>query len=364
MNQIAYSARTVPPVSSDHPQKILLIRPSALGDVVRTVPALVSLRRAFPAAQIDWLVQDDFSEAIAHHPDLTRVVPFPRRVFGHQLTRGQFGPFRAFLRELRETKYDLVYDLQGLARSGMMTHATHAARRVGFADARELGWLGLTERIPVAANMHTVERMLALIHASGVPPVRDMRLYLAEKDRMGVLADPDLPSEGYAVLATGSRWPGKRWPDERFAQVAQHLVKRGLKVCLVGSRSEREQSGRCLDLADRNPKIIDRMGKTTIGQLMALIRYSAMVIGNDSAALHIAIGFDRPTIGLFGPTRVDRVGPYKRESDVIQHVEPEDDLDHKHAASGLALMKRITVEEVCLRIDAMMLASDPGDYLA
>jgi heptosyltransferase-1 len=105
------------------------------------------------------------------------------------------------------------------------------------------------------------------------------------------------------------------------------------------------------------------MGKTSIGQLMATIRYSAMVIANDSAALHIAVGFDRPSIGLFGPTRVDRVGPYRREADVIQHVESGDDLDHKHAASGLALMKRISVEEVCLRVDAMLLSDDPGDLL-
>lgn len=343
------------------PARILLIRPSALGDVVRTVPALVSLRRSYPEAQIDWLVQDDFAESIAHHPDLSRVIPFPRRVFGHQLTRGQFGPFRAFLKELRQTGYDLVYDLQGLARSGMLAHATRAPRRVGFADARELGWLGLTDRIPVSSEMHTVERMLALIEASGVPPVRDMRLYLAEKDRLGVLADPDLPSEGYAVLAPGSRWSGKRWPDERFATVAQHLIRRGLKVCLVGSRSERDQSGRCLDLADRNPKVIDRMGKTSIGQLMAIIRYSAMVVANDSAALHIAVGFDRPSIGLFGPTRVDRVGPYRRNADVIQHIAPDDDLDHKNASSGIALMKRITTEEVCMRVDAMLLSDDPGD---
>ncbi|MBU6414223.1 MAG: glycosyltransferase family 9 protein [Planctomycetes bacterium] len=341
--------------------RILLIRPSALGDVVRTVPVLVSLRRAHPDAHIDWLVQDDFQEAIAHHPDLSRVIPFPRRAFGHQLTRGQFGPFRAFLRELRETQYDIVYDLQGLARSGMMTHATRAPRRIGFADAREFGWLGLTERIPVSADMHTVERMLALTHASGVPPVRDMRLYVSDKDRLGILADPDLPSDGYAVLAPGSRWPGKRWPDERFAAIAQHLVRRGLKVCLVGSRSERDHASRCLDLADRTPKIIDRMGKTTIGQLMAIIRFSAMVIANDSAALHIAVGFDRPSIALFGPTRVDRVGPYRREADVIQHIEPEDDLNHKHAASGLALMKRITVEEVMLRIDSMLLSDDVAE---
>lgn len=341
---------------TDPPRRVLIIRPSALGDVCRSVPALVSLRRAFPEAEIDWLVQEDFAPAIASHPDLTRVIPFARRELSSALKRGRPGPLLAFLRFLRSSTYDLVYDLQGLGRSGLFAWATRAPRRVGFANAREFGWLGANERIKVSPNMHTVERMLALLHASGVTPVRDMRLYVGEQDRLHILADPRLPSDGYAVLAPATRWPGKRWPDERFAQVAARLLRRGLKVAVVGARSERDQCGRVLDLADREGSIIDLVGKTTVGQLMALIQLSRMVIANDSAALHMAVGFEKPIIGLYGPTRVNLVGPFRREADVIQHITRQDPMDYKSAAAGQAMMKRITVDEVLLRLDAMMLA--------
>ena len=108
------------------PRRILLIRPSALGDVCRTVPVLVSLRRAWPDAEIDWLVQDDFAPAIMHHPDLTRVLPFMRRDLGKSIARGSFGPLAQFVAQLKRAKYDLVFDLQGLARSGFFDSPTIA----------------------------------------------------------------------------------------------------------------------------------------------------------------------------------------------------------------------------------------------
>ena len=337
------------------PRRILLIRPSALGDVCRTVPVLVSLRRAWPDAEIDWLVQDDFAQAIMHHPDLTRVIPFKRRELGNSIARGSFGPLAQFVAQLKRAKYDLVFDLQGLARSGFFARATLAPKRIGYADARELGWLALTHKVPVSATMHTVDRMLALLSPVGVEPVRDMRLYVSEEDRLHTLADIDLPSGGYIVIAPGSRWPGKCWPADRFAEVALRVLHHGYKVVLVGSRSEREHAGRLLDLSDNNKKVIDRMGATTIGQLMAIISLSRMVIANDSAALHMAVGFDKPIIALYGPTNIDLVGPYKRNADVIQHLGKGDVLDHKREASGKILMNRITAEEVCLRLDTAML---------
>ena len=334
-----------------------MIRPSALGDVCRTVPVLVSLRSRWPDAEIDWLVQAEFAPAIMHHPDLTRVIPFQRKEMGSALSRGRFSILGAFVAQLKRAQYDIVFDLQGLARSGFFARATGAPRRIGFANARELGWIGLTDRVPVSAEMHTVERMLALLPAAGVAPIRNMRLYTGEEERLQVLADPDLPSGGYVMLAPGSRWPGKCWPDDRFAKVALRVLDHGYKVLLVGSRSEREQASKLLDLADRDKRVVDRMGATSIGQLMAMIHFSRAVIANDSAALHMAVGFDKPLIALYGPTRVDLVGPYKRDSDVLQHAEPGDTFDHKQAVTGRRMMERIHADEVITRLDAMMLES-------
>lgn len=331
-------------------RRILLIRPSALGDVCRTVPVLVSLKRAYPTAEIEWLVQDDFAPAIRAHPDLARVVPFPRKRFGRWWYPPIARELLAWLRSLHDADYDLVLDCQGLARSAVFARATRATRRIGYRQAAELGWLGLTDRVDVPTHLHTVDRMLALAKAAGASPVRDMRLYPPPSDLDAVVADPDLAGLRYAVVAPTSRWPGKRWPAERFAgAIEQLLADRRCsldRVVLVGAPSERDQCGPLLDLAVREPRVLDRIGRTSIGGLLALISRSSLVIANDSAALHMAVGCDRPLVALYGPTRVNLVGPYGRPHTVLQRVTAADDLDHKDDAAGRALMERIPVEDL------------------
>lgn len=327
------------------PSRVLLIRPSALGDVCRTVPVLASLRRAYPDARIDWLVNDAFVPAIEHHPALSEAVPFARARLGSTIKRLNIGPSAAFLGALRRTKYDLVVDAQGLFRSGFFACATGAPRRVGFANARELGWVFMTERHEVDRGMHTVDRMLKLLDLAKIDPIADMRLYSSPIERSKVaaqMADGPWP----VVVAPTSRWGGKQWPIERFAGVTRHLVSLGHRVAIVGAPSEREQCGELIGMAAGEPRVIDLVGKTGVGGLMALIKESPLVIANDSAPLHMAVGFDRPLIALFGPTRRELVGPYKRNADVIQRAHEGDPMDHKDMASGRAQMERITLEEV------------------
>jgi ADP-heptose:LPS heptosyltransferase len=167
-------------------------------------------------------------------------------------------------------------------------------------------------------------------------------------------------------MAPTSRWPGKQWPPERFAQAATALLdRRGLlgqdafkAAVLVGSATERSQIRPLLELAAGDSRIIDLVGSTSVARLLALVREARLVIGNDSAAVHMAVGFDRPLIALYGPTDVSRVGPYQREADVIQRVEPGDTLNHKDASVGRRLMARISSAEVIER--AVRLATDRG----
>jgi ADP-heptose:LPS heptosyltransferase len=338
-DEVAISERTI------EPRKVLLIRPSALGDVCRTVPCLVSLRRAFPGAAIDWLVNEAFVPAVSSHPALTGTVPFDRGSFGKGIRKLRLSGPRSFLDALKHRGYDLVVDLQGLARSGLFSWATRASRRVGFANAREFGWLGYTERHHVDASMHTVDRMLRLLELAGVRPVLDMRLYSSEAGRAEVPAS--LAGKRYAVVAPTSRWEGKRWPAERFAAAIPAMFEMGLDaVAVVGSRSEREQCGPLLSLAARDGRVVDLLGATSVAGLMAVVEGAAMVLANDSAALHMAVGFDRPLVALFGPTRVELVGPFRREADVIQHLRQGDVFEHKNTLAGRAMMERISVEEV------------------
>jgi lipopolysaccharide heptosyltransferase I len=329
---------------TDRPRNILLIRPSALGDVARSVPALVSVRGAFPDARIDWLVEQGFEDVIAAHPALSSTVSFPKRAIKAAMRRLNPGPLLAFRKQLKAARYDMVFDLQGLARSATMAYATGAPCRIGLAQARELGWLAYTLRVKADIDMHAVDRMLAVVAGAGITPVADMRLY-TPPGAMKWLADQPWSGDSFVLLAPTSRWPAKQWPAERFAQLAAALRSAGLAVVVVGGKSERSQCGPLLELAAGDAGVIDLIGATSVGQLMAVIGASRVVVANDSAALHIAVGLDRPTVALYGPTRVHRVGPYGREAEVIQHLRDADTLDHKAIAS-VVMMQRIGVQEV------------------
>ena len=347
---MAASSAPSPYIGPERPGRILIVRPSAFGDVCRTVPVLVSLKRAFPDAKIDWLVQDSFAPAIAHHPDLSRVLLFQRRRLGSWHSPAIAGELWRFLRALRESRYDLVLDCQGLARSAFFTWSTRAPTRIGFANAGELGWLALTRRVPAPRTIHAVDRMLKLVEAAGCEAVRDLRLYSSPMDQSAVARLVGGAGTRYAVFAPTTRWAGKLWPGERFAGLAGRLLDDkafGIeKIAVVGSGAERGQCAELLDLATRDARIVDLVGRTSAGELLALIEGSRLTVGSDSAAIHIAVGFSRPLVALFGPTLIDLVGPYGRAAHVVQQIVPGDTLDYKNEAAGRVLMNRITVESV------------------
>jgi lipopolysaccharide heptosyltransferase I len=355
---------------ADPPRRILLIRPSALGDVCRTVPVLASLRRAFPEAAIDWLVQSGFEDAIRAHPDLTEVVSFPRGRFGREWHRpGVALEIGRWLRSLRRRGYDLVVDAQGLGRSGLLSLVTGAARRVGPRSAREMGWLGYTIRSRPVPGLHTVDEMLSLLAPLGVPVVRDMRLHVpdagaswwAERRR-----GPAGPAEAYAVLAPTSRWPSKRWPAAHFRELIAPLVERGFdRVVLVAGPGEDEQVHPVIPedgaLAER---VVNLAGTTTVGQTMAIIAEAGLVVANDSAPLHMAVGFDRPCVGIFGATDPDRVGPYRRADSVVRGAEAPSPSTFRTRRLGDRLMRPITVAAVIEVVEAQLRRAATGGGFA
>ncbi len=332
------------------PERILIIRPSSLGDVVRTVPALASLRRAYPGARIDWVVGEAFVDAVRHHPALTGIVPFPRRAIGEHLRRLRLGPVRAWLRTLREPGYDLALDLQGLLRSGVMCRATQAARRVGFADARELGWVGYNQRVRVPAGTHHVDRYLLLLREIGVEPVADMRLYSAEVDREAVRRDARLAGR-YVVISPTTRGAGRAWPIERYAALVEAILSRSHelgveRVVVVGLGSERGACAPVLSIAARDGRVVSLLGETGISRLMAVLERAALVVCNDSASMHIAAAFGRPLVALLGPTRAETSGPYGRAGDVLSGLRDGERVRHRDVARASEVMRRIGVDEV------------------
>lgn len=338
----------------NEPQRILIIRPSALGDVCRSVPVLAALRARWPSAAIDWLVQDAFAPAIAAHPALSEVVAFPRRALSPLARPDKLLAALRWGNELRRRRYDLAIDCQGLMRSGVMTLATGARIRLGAADARELAPLAYTRRVPASADMHAVDRMMALAQAAidtfgAAEPIDapDMRLYTTADARAKALHSLAFAQGApVVVLAPTSRWPAKRWPDERFATLARALLEEtDAAIAIVGGPGEQAQCPQTRALANEHQRVADLVGNTAIDHLMAIVQASALTVANDSAVLHMAVGFDRPLVALFGPTLTHLVGPYKREADAIQHERPTHASAHKIASNG-RMMRAIEAEEV------------------
>jgi heptosyltransferase-1 len=334
-------------MTTKRPMKILIIRPSALGDVCRTVPILSALRTKYPDAQIDWLVQDSFKGSIEHHPMLNNVIAFPRKALGKQLRKGKVRPLIRWLRTLRKPGYDVVIDAQGLLRSAFFAYISGAKKRYGYRNAQELGWIFYTNRIEAPRKDHTVDRMLTLVEGVGCDVSDpDMQLHTGPDELSGAIIEYPDP---YIVLAPTSRWASKRWPIERFVELATTLANKGThRIILVGGPGERLQCAPLVELAQEHPSITDRIGSTSVTQLMAILSRAQLVVANDSAALHMAVGFDRNIVALFGPTDASLVGPYRCISSVIQHVEQSDSLDHKDKNNS-TIMERISVEEVLNR---------------
>ncbi|MBL4702701.1 MAG: glycosyltransferase family 9 protein [Phycisphaeraceae bacterium] len=207
--------------------RILIIRPSALGDVCRTVPALATLQKALPHARIDWLVQKTFAPAIAAHPAVHQTLAFDRKRYRKLLLRpSQWASFGNWLKQLKHNNYDMVFDLQGLARSGFFTKVTGAKTRVGYANAREGGHLGYNHRYQIDPNLHAVDRMLALLQAHGFKPQTDMRLFTPAEDQTWAddyLKQVDINTQPFVILAPTAQWLCKCWPIDRFISLAKRL---------------------------------------------------------------------------------------------------------------------------------------------
>ncbi len=341
---------------------------------------MASLRAALPAAHIAWVVQDDFADAVAAHPALNEVIAFPRSRFGRWWkSPGRAGEVRRWFSDLRKRRFDVALDCQGLSRSGLITRATRAPLRIGLRSAREFAWLCYNRRVPEDEQplpAHTVDRMMALLAPLGVAARHDMKLYVPSAAqawwdergaRLGLSA-----TDPYAVIAPGSRWISKRWPIDRFADLIDPLLRRGFKrVMVIGSPAERDQArplterfgssvmrienGAAAGTPD-GATIVDLVGATSIGQTMALVAGAGLVIANDSAPLHMAVGFDRPCVALFGPTDPAAVGPYRRAECVVRAFQPKPDerINYKDDKLGDSLMRLISSAMALQAIDRVL----------
>jgi heptosyltransferase-1 len=381
-------------------ERILLIKLSSVGDVIHTIPLLNALRRRYPAARIDWLSKPTPAEFIRDLPALNQVL-----LYGENQTEApqykwdgvthfagliRDRRFLATLSRLRAARYDLVIDMQGQMKSGFVSMVTGAPVRIGFdrprrevwqvearklppgamkhswKGAREGSWMAYTHRVrlPTLA-IHAIDRYLLVGDLLGIEqeapdfsiPIRaeaEERLDTILREHVGAMSRPPI------VITPGSLWETKRWRPEGFAAVARHFVANGFPVIIDGAANQVEE---CRRIADQAPGSVVLAGLTSLAELAALIRRSAVVVTNDSGPLHLATALGRPVVAIFGPTNPVWFGPYRRPEALVRagvpcspcNIRNLADCPHDHAC-----MLEISPERVIAAIEAKLPAvSDP-----
>jgi lipopolysaccharide heptosyltransferase I len=306
------------PLAEYRARRVAIIKPSALGDIVHSLPVLTALRARYPEAHITWVVNRGYEALLHGHPDLDETLPFERAGRAGLLFAAL--NFGRFLSRLRRQRFDLVLDLQGLLRSGLMTSATGAPRRVGLTSAREGASLFYTDVIPVGdvRTLHAVDRYwraaLALGAPAGPPRFRVPLTDSAQRWAEAALRGSPRP---WLVLGVGSRWQTKRWPPEHFAALARRAQGAfGGTAVFVGAGDEVVAAEHTASLL-AGP-VRDFTGRTTLPQLTALLSLADVMVANDTGPLHLAAALGRPVVAPYTCTQVRLTGPYAAAGGAVE----------------------------------------------
>ncbi len=328
--------------------RILIIKPSSLGDIIHALPVLHGLRGRYPNAQIDWLIASPFSSMLENQPDLNEVVEFDRQRFRRVgRSPSATAAFARFIKQLRARRYDLAIDLQGLFRAAFMTWASGAKDRIGLYEVREAAWLFYNHRTAQTEyNTHAVDRYYGVAELLGFD---DMPI------QFHITIEESLRSEAMALLddrgartgtrligvAPGARWDTKRWPAAKFTTLIDDLHENtGLQCVLIGGLDDVPLCGSIAGACRVAP--IDLAGQTSLRLLPAVVQQTQLIVGHDSGLMHLAIALDRPVVCIIGPTNADRTGPYQLPESIVR-------LDLPCAPCNLRQVARCPHEHRCMR---------------
>ncbi len=317
---------------------ILIIKPSALGDIVLALPALHALRTHFKESHITWLVRPEFAPLLRDHPELNDVMLFDRKNLN---TPKQV---LALVRTLRRSHFDLVFDFQGLFRSAFLARVSGSALRYGLANARECAPWFYTHRVkPDTDNLHLVDLYLKITQQAGAPKA-PAQFILPDTDAdkhtvFGLLKEKAIDPTRYAVFIPGSAHDTKCWPHARFAQLAEKLHHDyGLPVVAIGTESEAPAIDQIVQAAQA--PVTNLAGQTNLKTLCALLRHARLVISNDTGPGHIASALGVPLVMLFSwsnPARIypyarpecmAAIDPFSRDPKVIKSKDPKHNVTH------------------------------------
>ncbi|MGZ3635344.1 MAG: glycosyltransferase family 9 protein [Syntrophales bacterium] len=303
---------------------ILIVKLSAIGDVIHTLPSLAALRKLYPEANITWVIEDASADIISGHSYLDKVIVSHRKKWIKDLKKGRISkPIReikTFISDLRRQPYDLVIDFHGLIKSAAIVLLSSGKRKLGYDSMQELSGLFLNEKIPEDMDKHAIDRYLDFLRYLGAD-AREPE-YLIPIGEENINRVDDLlqrnaidKKDSFVAVSPVALWDTKLWADEKFAALCDRIVGE-LKVSVVFTGNERDKLERIQSLM-KAPSV-NLGGKTTLRDLAYLYQRSSLLITTDSGPMHLAAAVGTPVIALFGPTDPSRTGPYGKGHVVIR----------------------------------------------
>lgn len=279
-------------------KSLLVIKPSSLGDIVHGLQVVQTLARERPDCRITWVVRERFAGLVQAAPFVHRVIIFRRR--------GGWRAFFSLLRELRETRHDAVWDMQGLFRSGVMTGAAKAREKWGRGDAREGAWMFYYNRVPVPPKpekRHALEILLPFLATAGITPRLEFPLELRPSPAFPWQNQLQGDPRRIFVIFTDSRGAGKEWPryDELTALILSSIPESKVVWC-AGKPTQPK-------VAVPEGRFVNLTG-CPMDEMIALVRHPATFVGNDSGPMHLSAASGNRVLAIFGPTSPERFGPF------------------------------------------------------
>lgn len=313
---------------------ILIVKLSAIGDVIHTLPALNAIRRQYPEAHITWLVEEAAAGLVTGHPALDRVIVVPRKTwidrFNQRRVKQPIRDVLRFVGRIRDTRYQLVLDFQALLKSSIWIALARGDRKVGFGrgmEHMESSWLFLNERIPpISMDVHALDRGLHLLRTIGIPAdTVEYRLPIREPDRRRSQTFLDLaPGNADGPLLAmnpAAKWETKLWDPRKFSRLADRIIEAyGARIVFTGAEEDRPEMDAIID--DMQNSALNIAGRTSLMELAALFEGVAAVVTTDTGPMHLAAAVGTPTVALFGPTAPWRTGPYGSGHRVVRSGPP------------------------------------------
>ena len=337
--------------------KILIVKPSSLGDIFHSFPAVSLLHKAFPNATFDWFVRPEFQDAVDYCPiTINRKIIFPRTKI--KKFKNFTKTFIKVRNDLRQEKYDLIVDFQGLMRSAFFSSLCHSSEIVGFAKPKEsLATWAYAHKIDLPKEaVHAVDRNIALVEAITGQKAPKQMPALAQvnkfKEKIEIILKKHNinPEDKLMGIIPGARWTSKTWPPEFFAKIAAKFIEKQAqyKVLIIGAPSDRAAAEKIISLTS-NDRVISIVGDTSVGEMIEAIRHCDFIFSNDSGPIHIAAALHKSVFALFGPTDPDKTGPYgdchkifQAKIDCIKCLKRTCPMDDSYSCHNLDISKLIT----------------------